>query len=145
VLRTRLPLALQFPKMPVRLTCVRHAASVHPEPGSNSPLNINVLSLHPRFSDSFASFFPTTLQLLRFALDRTGALIPHLCAHVKFWFLREQNRRLVLSAGDKERLSTKSYPNHVGFVSMSLRNWICNLPEHSHYINILFFVNSFEP
>ena len=27
------------PKIPVRLACIRHAASVHPEPGSNSPLN----------------------------------------------------------------------------------------------------------
>ena len=25
------------PKIPVRLACIRHAASVHPEPGSNSP------------------------------------------------------------------------------------------------------------
>ena len=24
-------------KLPVRLACVKHAASVHPEPGSNSP------------------------------------------------------------------------------------------------------------
>ena len=29
------------PKIPVRLACIRHAASVHPEPGSNSPLSIN--------------------------------------------------------------------------------------------------------
>jgi len=105
-------------------------------------LNINALSLHPRFSDSFASFFPTTLQLLRFALNRTSAFISQLVARVKFWFLREQNRRLVLSAGDKERPSTKSYWNHVGFVSMPLRNWICNLPERSHYIRIRFLVNT---
>ena len=32
-LLTRAPLTLRF----VRLACVRHAASVHPEPGSNSP------------------------------------------------------------------------------------------------------------
>ncbi len=25
----------------VRLACVRHAASIHPEPGSNSPLKID--------------------------------------------------------------------------------------------------------
>jgi hypothetical protein len=35
VLLTRPPLA--FRKMPVRLACVKHAASVCPEPGSNSP------------------------------------------------------------------------------------------------------------
>ena len=27
------------PKWCVRLACIRHAASVHPEPGSNSPLS----------------------------------------------------------------------------------------------------------
>jgi hypothetical protein len=37
VLRTRLPLNLELPPNPVRLACVRHAASVRPEPGSNSP------------------------------------------------------------------------------------------------------------
>jgi hypothetical protein len=35
VLLTRPPLA--FRRMPVRLACVKHAASVCPEPGSNSP------------------------------------------------------------------------------------------------------------
>ena len=39
VLRTRLPLNLELPPDPVRLACVRHAASVRPEPGSNSPMN----------------------------------------------------------------------------------------------------------
>ncbi len=34
MLRTRAPLVLR----PVRLACIRPAASVHPEPGSNSPL-----------------------------------------------------------------------------------------------------------
>ena len=29
------------PKRCVRLACIRHAASVHPEPGSNSPLSIS--------------------------------------------------------------------------------------------------------
>jgi hypothetical protein len=35
VLRTRSPLGTLL--HPVRLACIRHAASVHPEPGSNSP------------------------------------------------------------------------------------------------------------
>ena len=30
---------------PVRLACIRHAASVHPEPGSNSPLFMESLLL----------------------------------------------------------------------------------------------------
>ena len=37
VLRTRAPLESTRKCFPVRLACVRHAASVHPEPGSNSP------------------------------------------------------------------------------------------------------------
>ena len=39
VLLTRAPLSTSRRKFPVRLACVRHAASVHPEPGSNSPSN----------------------------------------------------------------------------------------------------------
>ena len=38
VLRTRSPLTLL--RMSVRLACIRHAASVHPEPGSNSPYEL---------------------------------------------------------------------------------------------------------
>ena len=40
VLLTRSPLITQeqAPKITVRLACVKHAASVRPEPGSNSPL-----------------------------------------------------------------------------------------------------------
>src|SRR3990172_3975301 len=37
VLLTRAPLSTDRNRLPVRLACVRHAASVHPEPGSNSP------------------------------------------------------------------------------------------------------------
>ena len=38
---------------PVRLACIRHAASVHPEPGSNSPLSLS----SSRLSVCFGSFF----------------------------------------------------------------------------------------
>jgi hypothetical protein len=41
VLRTRPPLNVELPPRPVRLACVRHAASVRPEPGSNSPKRIH--------------------------------------------------------------------------------------------------------
>ena len=37
MLLTRSPLSTYRSRLPVRLACVRHAASVHPEPGSNSP------------------------------------------------------------------------------------------------------------
>ena len=42
VLLTRSPLTLKVQAllMFVRLACIKHAASVHPEPGSNSPFDI---------------------------------------------------------------------------------------------------------
>ena len=44
VLLTRSPLITQEQalKITVRLACVKHAASVRPEPGSNSPLMSNI-------------------------------------------------------------------------------------------------------
>ena len=47
VLRTRTPLAITvlLRHAAVRLACIRPAASVHPEPGSNSPLYISLLFL----------------------------------------------------------------------------------------------------
>ncbi|PHT34503.1 hypothetical protein CQW23_26303 [Capsicum baccatum] len=36
-LLTHPPLEIPFPVFPIRLACVKHAASVYPEPGSNSP------------------------------------------------------------------------------------------------------------
>ena len=44
VLLTRSPLitSVQAPRVTVRLACVKHAASVRPEPGSNSPLMYSI-------------------------------------------------------------------------------------------------------
>jgi hypothetical protein len=51
VLLTRPPLSpIQVP-VPVRLACIRHAASVHPEPGSNSS---SILEVRSRTSQSQA-------------------------------------------------------------------------------------------
>ena len=57
VLRTLPPVAgkvvLLPPPAAPRLACVKPAASVHPEPGSNSSLYISIsLSLNPTFSIS---------------------------------------------------------------------------------------------
>ena len=53
VLLTRSPLDSieQALLLPVRLACIRHAASVHPEPGSNSPFDLALfrMSLTSRF------------------------------------------------------------------------------------------------
>ena len=38
--RSPLPVKKQAPLQSVRLACIRHAASVHPEPGSNSPFDM---------------------------------------------------------------------------------------------------------
>ena len=45
-LLTRSPLSprQQAARDPVRLACVKHAASVRPQPGSNSPKNLNNLN-----------------------------------------------------------------------------------------------------
>ena len=58
VLRTRPPLATAVPACagtarPVRLACVKRAASVRPEPGSNSPLNPYSLKSPSRSSFDF--------------------------------------------------------------------------------------------
>ena len=64
-LLTRSPLSLRI----VRLACIRHAASVHPEPGSNSPHYVGKLTLLSvqvlKLIVSFFSGFLITLQLLR--------------------------------------------------------------------------------
>jgi hypothetical protein len=67
VLLTRLPL-MSLARLIARLTCIKRAASVHPEPRSNSPyalpvaFRLQTLSLELTVS---ASVFPVTLQLLR--------------------------------------------------------------------------------
>ena len=48
---------------PVRLACIRHAASVHPEPGSNSPLSLSSSRLSVCFgSFSFLLLFLSSLD-----------------------------------------------------------------------------------
>ncbi len=74
VLLTRLPLSPSrlLRKAPVRLACIRHAASVHPEPGSNSsslPLShlaMGRVLVCPRLvSCGVPHVFLSRLQLLR--------------------------------------------------------------------------------
>ena len=48
---------------PVRLACIRHAASVHPEPGSNSSYNLFVRTL-----SSVNSFCSISLRIVLFVL-----------------------------------------------------------------------------
>src|SRR6476469_6223482 len=46
VLLTRSPLEYPRRGLSARLACVKHAASVRPEPGSNSPLKNNTTTTH---------------------------------------------------------------------------------------------------
>ena len=68
-----------FPAGTARLACFRHAASVRPEPGSNSPL-ISTLSREltltccPRFADSL----PAAIRLLRCPVFATAVILTHL-------------------------------------------------------------------
>ena len=77
VLRTRSPLTLL--RMSVRLACIRHAASVHPEPGSNSPL-INCLPERRLTSTDALAGFDTlsclfaVLAFLRYAAVKERTL-----------------------------------------------------------------------
>ena len=70
-LLTRPPLSLPRlpPKIPsqsfVRLACVRHAASVHPEPGSNSLKN-SIISMFPSLRSSLEYWFTLTTSLTSF-------------------------------------------------------------------------------
>src|SRR3990172_8791939 len=62
-LLTRSPLgnSVQVQSFLVRLACIRHAASVHPEPGSNSPQENRI-----RRCVSYVSFCTFLLDWLRF-------------------------------------------------------------------------------
>ncbi len=73
MLLTRLPLEFVLLQIPVRLACVRYAASVHPEPGSNSPFDLNPIDsllllksdssglLPPESYTGALALFPSTL------------------------------------------------------------------------------------
>ena len=56
VLLTRSPLYIRRSGLIVRLACVRHAASVHPEPGSNSPFDLGLPVSREREPTGFHKF-----------------------------------------------------------------------------------------
>ncbi len=60
VLLTRPPLPLSLRREDVRLACVRHAASVYPEPGSNSPSKMYIESLTQRLKCIVNELSPLT-------------------------------------------------------------------------------------
>ena len=77
-LRTRAPLSLPRRGDPVRLACIRPAASVHPEPGSNSSLYYCctcIFFLNLGFRCCFSSL-PCLLLMLASDCQRTPLPIP---------------------------------------------------------------------
>jgi hypothetical protein len=90
-LLTRSPLrAPTEVSLSVRLACIKHAASVHPEPGSNSPhisyalSHLSMRSFLSCLSESLVSF-SITPQLLRChaILPRQGSILAAMLDHVK--------------------------------------------------------------
>ena len=63
-LLTRPPLIRDRSPFTVRLECVKHAASVHPEPGSNSLKNCILLSFADKLKSFFQSFNSKLLTLV---------------------------------------------------------------------------------
>ena len=68
ILLTRPPLSIHRSEFLVRLACMKHAASVRPEPGSNSPLSesfyflchISLYDARTLFCCPYHSFFEST-------------------------------------------------------------------------------------
>ena len=71
-------------RFPVRLACVKHAASVHPEPGSNSLIKCLI---HSRQPTSYLSFYCFGLfnrsQIMKFASCEPNRIRIFRCSCVK--------------------------------------------------------------
>ena len=66
------PVRHSMPKHCVRLACIRHAASVHPDAGSNSPLSFSIFRQFHVFLT--LSFFLSLLTCLLFSFQCPCAL-----------------------------------------------------------------------
>ena len=96
-----LPKKASFSLPSVRLACIRHAASVHPEPGSNSPLFVCLFFLRCRFQRLFFLYPDLDRSFLNwrflFGFQRSGLPFrkrsfilpfpPSLCQHLFLLFL----------------------------------------------------------
>ncbi len=79
-LRTRAPLSSPRRGIPVRLACIRPAASVHPEPGSNSSLYYCCTNFFPDLGLRYDSCFLT----LRNGSEPRGSPVSDFYAGLKF-------------------------------------------------------------
>ena len=88
------PVRHSMPKHCVRLACIRHAASVHPEPGSNSPLSFSIFrQFHVFLTLSFFSIFIDVFTV-QFSMSLCPLVecssiipsIPYLCKSFFYFF-----------------------------------------------------------
>ena len=88
------PVRHSMPKHCVRLACIRHAASVHPEPGSNSPLSFSIFRQFHVFLTLLVSFFSIDVFTVQFSMSLCPLVecssiipsIPYLCKSFFYFF-----------------------------------------------------------
>ena len=88
------PVRHSMPKHCVRLACIRHAASVHPEPGSNSPLSFSIFRQFHVFLTLLVSFFSIDVFTVQFSMSlcplvECSSIIPsilYLCKSFFYFF-----------------------------------------------------------
>ena len=97
MLRTRTPLSLFRRRNTARLACVRPPASVHPEPGSNSPLYVCLTLTQSYWRFGFSLLFLVVICMsmisLLFALfpDASSVVVPLNCECKSInYFLNDQ-------------------------------------------------------
>ena len=84
----------------VRLACVKHAASVHPEPGSNSHKNVFLSETHARLLTQLAKFLKTrVLNPVSFELTSFNSFLI-LCLRISFNLLNDVHKRCILNSNE---------------------------------------------
>ena len=98
---------------PARLACIRHAASVHPEPGSNSPKKFDVNS-QELTSHVFTLQFSrnTSFRFMFAALSRRQIRCYHLPRHKSTLFLKIKSKKMA-GTSKSPRPSGQLNPFHI--------------------------------
>ena len=113
----------------VRLACMKHAASVHPEPGSNSPLSEKFMSLvHLSMNRSTSFYF---VRFIFFKINRylsSSAILLSM-----FYFFRLGNS---LHYSAVPFASSSSLPYHSAF------NFLSHLSATSSILSPQFFLST---
>jgi hypothetical protein len=119
----------------VRLACIRHAASVHPEPGSNSPQKIFTLAsvVYGFFTGSTELLLPITVQLLKFwfqsGLHFTRAALAcqdiNRRKHRCLWTSARQTATLRHAQGGHHRLVSLTRDSQFSLICQGTRSCEC--------------------